>query len=311
MGGSPSPQTTTTVSQPSPQATQAINMAMPFLQQYAANPPQLPSAPMTAGFTAPQVAGQNMALQAGGPGGPQAGVVGSAAGGENFMTSGQVLSPSSNPALQSWINSAVQPIQQTYAENIMPQISQGAAATGNTGSSEEGIAQGLAARGEQQAIGATTANIANQGYLSGLNAMTQGLALSPAIAGEQTLPATTTSGVGDVQQAQNQAQINEMIQRYMFPQMEPAQMANELLAAGSSIPGGTNTSTASAPQTSLAQMMLGGGALAGGLLGNQGIAGLGSAMGSGISSLGSLLGGAGGAGAGMSALDLLPMAMLA
>ena len=311
MGGSPSPQTTTTVSQPSPQATQAINMAMPFLQQYAANPPQLPTAPMTAGFTAPQVAGQNMALQAGGPGGPQAGVVGSAAGGENFMTSGQVLSPSSNPALQSWINSAVQPIQQTYAENIMPQISQSAAATGNTGSSEEGIAQGLAARGEQQAIGATTANIANQGYLSGLNAMTQGLALSPAIAGEQTLPATTTSGVGDVQQAQNQAQINEMIQRYMFPQMEPAQMANELLAAGSSIPGGTNTSTASAPQTSLAQMMLGGGALAGGLLGNQGIAGLGSAMGSGISSLGSLLSGAGGAGAGMSALDLLPMAMLA
>jgi len=311
MGGSPSPQTTTTVSQPSPQATQAINMAMPFLQQYAANPPQLPTAPMTAGFTAPQVAGQNMALQAGGPGGPQAGVVGSAAGGENFMTSGQVLSPSSNPALQSWINSAVQPIQQTYAENIMPQISQSAAATGNTGSSEEGIAQGLAARGEQQAIGATTANIANQGYLSGLNAMTQGLALSPAIAGEQTLPATTTSGVGDVQQAQNQAQINEMIQRYMFPQMEPAQMANELLAAGSSIPGGTNTSTASAPQTSLAQMMLGGGALAGGLLGNQGIAGLGSAMGSGISSLGSLLSGAGGAGAGMSALDLLPLAMLA
>ena len=190
------------------------------------------------------------------------------------MTSGQVLNPSSNPALQSWIQSAIQPIQQTYSENIIPQIRQSAAATGQEGSSEQGIAEGIAGRGEQQAIGATTSNIANQGYLSGLNAMLQGLSLSPSIAGEQTIPAATTSAVGDVQQAQNQAQIYEAIQKYMFPQMVPGLMAGELMGGAGAVPGGTTSTTGTMPGTSLGQMLMGGGSIAAGLLGNKGLAGL-------------------------------------
>jgi len=273
-GGSSQPYSQTTTSTPSPQAQQLMGMAMPFYQQMAANPPTLPSFPMTAGFTAPQTTGQNMALQAGGAGGPQAGIVGSAAGGENFMTSGQALSPSSNPALQSWIQSAVQPIQQTYSENIIPQIRQSAVATGQEGGSEQGIAEGIAGRGEQQAIGATTSNIANQGYLSGLNAMVQGLSLAPSIAGAQTIPAATTSAVGDVQQAQNQAMINEQIQRTMFPQLEPGLMASELMGGAGAVPGGTTATTGTMPGTSLGQMLMGGGAITAGLLGSKGLAGL-------------------------------------
>jgi len=273
-GGSSQPYSQTTTSTPPPQAQELMGMAMPFYQQMAANPPKLPDFPMTAGFTGPQTTGQNMALTAGGPGGPQAGIVGSAAGGEGFMTSGKVLSPSSNPALQDWINSAIKPIQQTYSEDVIPQIRQSAAATGQEGSSEQGIAEGIAGRGEQQAVGATTSNIANQGYLSGLNAMLQGLSISPSIASAQTIPAATTSAVGDVQQSQEQAQINEAIQKYMFPQMVPGLMAGELMGGAGAVPGGTTSTTGTMPGTSLAQMLMGGGTVAAGLLGKGGIPGL-------------------------------------
>src|SRR3974390_2464389 len=274
MGGSSQPVSQTTTSTPSPQASQLLGMAMPYWQQMANNPPQLPNFPMTAGFTDPQKQGQNMALGAGRPGGPQAGIVGSAAGGENFMTSGNVWNPSSNPALSGWIQSAIKPIQQTYSEDIIPQIRQGATATGQYGGSEQGIAEGLAARGEEQAIGGTTSNIANQGYLSGLNAMVQGLGLSPSIAGEQTMPAATTSAVGDVQQAQNQAQINEAIQKYVFPQLVPGRRAGELTGPAGAIPGGTTSTTGTMPGTSLAQMLMGGGSIAAGVLGKGGLPGL-------------------------------------
>jgi hypothetical protein len=309
-GGSSQPISQTTVSTPSPQAQQLIGSAMPFLQQFAANPPQLPGFPMTAGFTPAQTAGQNMAL---GAAGQQGNIVGGAGGLENWMTGGGALSPSSNPALQSWINAAVQPIQQTYSEQIDPAIRQAAVSSGQYGGSEQGIAEGLAGRGEEQAIGATTANIANTGYLSGLNATMQALGLAPATAGAQTLPAQTTSAVGDVQQAQNQAQINEQIMRTMFPQMMPLQVGQELLSAGASIPGGTATTTGSMPTTSLGQMLMGGGAIAGGLLGNQGLGGLMSGAGNMFGSIGSglsgLLGGgaAGAAGGTSMAGDLLPL----
>lgn len=90
----------------------------------------------------------------------------------NFLMGGQVLDPSTNPGLQGSIDAATRPLVQTFANTIMPGIRSGAIENGQLGSNREGIAQGLASRDLMNKIADTTAQIVNQNYQTGLNAMT-------------------------------------------------------------------------------------------------------------------------------------------
>jgi hypothetical protein len=262
-----------------PEQQQMINLAMPEFQQLATKGINLPGFPMTAGFTPTQMQGQTMALDA--ATGLQSPVTTSAGQGSQFMTSGDVLHPGTNPALQEYIDAATKPIQQNLTESTLPDIRMGAVGTGNMGSTREGIAEGLASGRAAQAEGLTAAQIANQGYLGGLSAETAALQSSPAVAGEQTMPAGTTSAVGDVQQQQNQAAINEQILRTMFPQELPTELGPLFTDVASALPGGTVSTTGTTTGTTtgqqsmnpgLASLLLGGGSVAAGLLGKGGLA---------------------------------------
>jgi hypothetical protein len=219
---------------------------MPGAEAFAQTGPSsvIPPYSAVAGFDPAQTAGQEQVLGAV-PG--QQGVVGSAATGNQFLTSGDVLRPDSNPALAQYMDAATKPLYQNLTEQVLPSVRSGAAAADQFGSSRQGIAEGLAAGRTAQAAGAATADIANKGYQTGLDAMTKGIGLAPQTAQDLALPGLTTSGVGDVRQQLAQAMLGEQAQRYQTTGMWPLLQAQSLAGMAGSLPGAGTTTTASGP----------------------------------------------------------------
>lgn len=258
MGSSSQPSTSTTTVQ-NPGQDKLINLGIPFLQQFAANPPNLPSAGTVAPFDPAQTAGQEDILGAAAPGGSQQTLANTAAGGANFLGSGAALDPSTNPALQDTINAATLPIQQNLTESTLPAVRSAATQTGQFGSSRQGIAEGLAAGRASQAEGATAAGIANQGYQSGLDAMIKNLALIPQTQQAQLAPGLATSGVGDVRQSMSQQLLGEKNLYEQYPQLLPLLLGQSFIGTGAAIPaqGSTTTGTSSGGNTGLQAAGLG------------------------------------------------------
>lgn len=272
--GKPTPATSTTTIQQDPAAQELKALGLPFLRQFAENPPQLPTGPLTAGFDPLQTAGQEAVL---GQTGTQSNIVGDAAKTSHFL-SGDVLNPESNPALGKYISAATLPLYQNLTENVLPSIRSGAETTGNFGSTRQGIAEGLAAGRTAQAAGSVSADIANKGYQAGLDSLVKNLALTPQTAQSQLIPGVTTSGVGDVRQALTQAQLQEANLRQIYPQLLPFLMGSSLFNTASTIqPVGTTTTGQASAQNPITQGLglgiAGLGAL-GSLGGSAGIAGL-------------------------------------
>lgn len=272
-GGSTPSTSTTTVNNPGQQ--ELIQLGLPFLRQFAANPPNLPSGGTVAPFDPAQTAGQEGVLSATAPGGVASSLAGTGAGAQGFLTSGAALSPDSNPALQQTIDAATKPIQQNLTESTLPAIRSGATGSGQFGGSRQGIAEGLASGRASQAIGATSAGIANQGYQSGLDAMTKGLALLPQSLQAQLFPSLATSGVGDVRQQQTQALMGQSNLYEQYPQLLPLLLGQTFAGIGAGIPAQGSTTTGTSSQASPLMQGLG--------LGISGLGALGG--GSGIAAL--------------------------
>lgn len=308
MGGSPNQGTQTTTSTPSPAAQNLANSSAALAANYAGmGGLTLPGFSPIAGFTPNQVAGQNMATSMAGPGGALQQLSNNAVGANTFLTTGAALDPSSNPGLAKAITAAQQPVMQNFQESVIPGLRSNATATGNIGSSREGVAEGMAT----QQLGSTLGNIAgtmeNANYQNALDQMTKAMGLTPTVDTAAITPATTMSGVGDVQQALNQSNLGYLWNSKLFPQENLLSTAQALGQIAGSLPGGTTSSTASGSTSpSALQYMLGAGSLGAGLFGSGGL--FGSA---GLGSLSSLLGMGGGASAGSSiAPYLLAGAML-
>lgn len=296
MAGNSNPPTTSTNSQSttsnqatgsttqvlSPEQQTLLGWAMPYLQQFATQPPNVGASNTVAPFNATQQSGQAQVL---GGTGAQQGIVGSAGDASQFLTSGAALDPSTNAGLRGTIEAAQRPIFENLNESIIPGIRQEAIPGANYGGTRQGIAEGIATKGAIREAGDVGSKLAFAGYQSGLDAMTKALGLAPATAGAQSIPGATTSAVGDVQQQQQQ----RVLDANALQQWLPLILGQTLAGQAGSIPGGTVTSTGtttgtgtnvgtsvgSAPQSSLANTLLGAGSVASGLLGNQGIAGLG------------------------------------
>lgn len=269
-GGSTPSTSTTTVNNPRQQ--ELYGLAMPFLKQFAASPPKLPTGGTVAPFDPSQTMGQEQVLEA--AGGGMTDLAGSGRRMSEFL-SGDVLSPSTNPALAATIRGATLPIQQNFLESTLPALRGGAEATGGFGGSRRGIAEGLASGRASQAIGSTAAGIANQGYQSGLDAMLKNLALLPQTMQAQLMPGLATSGVGDVRQSLSQALIGERNLYEMYPQLLPLLMGQSLAGIGSGMQpaGSTTVGTSSQPNPWMQGAGLGLAGL-GALGGGQGIAAL-------------------------------------
>lgn len=276
LGGS-----TTTKNQTilNPQQKALVGLGMPAAKKYAmTNPTISGKTPMVAGFTAPQMQGQNMALAA--AKGGQQNLANESADTSKFLLH-DVLFPGSNPALAGTIDAATRPIQQNLMEETLPGLRSGAAVGGQYGSSRQGLAEGLASGRASQAIGDTGAKVANANYQAGLDAMTKALGLVPQTQAAQLAPAVTTSGVGEVQQGQKQDTIDANLARQMYNKNAYITKAQNLIGLASGTPGG-GTSSSATGKTGLLSGALGGASLGAklfpGVAGAAGGAGIGALL---------------------------------
>lgn len=132
--------------------------------------------------------------------------------GNDFLSSGAVLNPDSNPYLSQYASSAVRPVFENLMQNVMPGIRTDAAISGNAGGSRQGIAEGLATQGALKTAGDITSGLYSNAYGQGLGAMTQGLGLAPQTANLGLLPANVINQIGGEQQALQQQKLQNPLQ---------------------------------------------------------------------------------------------------
>jgi len=190
-------------------------------------------------------------------------------------------SVANNPVLNDQIQQGQQDINRNLQENILPSIGAGAAATGNTGSTRRGVAEGVAMRGamEQGSDLATNlqANAYNQGINQagdwargeqfGQNYQMQGanqLANIGQVGSGQMMSGYGMGsgayqdllGAGAYERGLEQQQLGDEQARFDYAQLAPWENLQRYQQAISGDYGGTTTSTASGPSTAnqLAQM---------------------------------------------------------
>jgi len=275
-GGDKTPPTQTTTYQLSPEQRELMNLAMPGVKQFAATVPQRYQGSGVAPFDPAQVAGQNIAL---GAAGEQGNLARSAAGANQFYTSGDIWNPASNPNLQGAIDASVRPIYENLEERALPAIRGEAVSTGNYGSSRQGIAEGIATREASRAAGDTASKLAQGQYETNVNAQLKAMGLLPTVQQGQLAEATTTSGVGDVRQSREQAVLNELISNFGYDQIAPFLQSKEIMALLTGLPGGTVQSTGSNPPGASPGMKALGGAASGAALGTAIMPGIGTGIG--------------------------------
>lgn len=169
-----------------------------LFNQYQNNPQSL-----IAGFTQPQVQGQQQALDT--ASGPL-----SQLAGQGNQAFGQALNvdPSQSPYYQSALQSSFNPFVRNFLQSILPGIRSEAVGVGQAGSSRQGIAQGLASQGLLQQLGDITSNTANNAYNTGIQSRLSALGLLPQIQQSNLLPSNVYQQIGQQQQAQNQQNLN-------------------------------------------------------------------------------------------------------
>jgi hypothetical protein len=208
----------------------------------------------------------------------------------------------SNPYAQEWAEALEQNlggmydkaagrVAQSFSQDIMPNISLDAALAGQSGSSRQGVAEGLAAQGAQRELADLANQLANQGsasmadfyatqYGQGLDAAKAGLLSAPAVAGMSQMPYQSLYGVGDLIQEQAYQPIQEDIDRYYYNQQAPWNDLSLYQGMITGVPGGLGTTTIDDPNA--------GGNKAGSALGG---AASGAAMGSSFGPWGTAIGG--------------------
>lgn len=272
--GKPQTSTSTTTQQLSPQQQQLLGLTNPVFKSYFNSDGSINASPYTgqtqAGTNPLQTLGQSMALQT--AQGPAQGAVDATLQGTNFLTSGQVLDPNTNPGLAGTLQAATRNLTNNFSRSVLPSIRDDAVMSGGYGGSGQGIAEGLAASDLNNQVADTTSQLLSQNYQSGLDAMTKGLAFAPSNISAAFTPATAVSGVGDVQQNQQQSQINDLINNYYTKQFFPLQLAEELAGVAMGQPGGSASTASTTPSTGGSTLnnvlsgVLGGGSIAASLL---------------------------------------------
>jgi len=233
---------TSTVTTLAPWQQSLVGKALPQASAYAREDLSIkPSTELVAPFDPLQLTGQNTALQ---EANAQQAIANRGAATSQFLMNPAALTAAGNPMEQAAIDAATRPIYQGLTESELPQLRSGAAASGQYGSSRQGIAEGLASGRASQAAGDTAAKIAESAYQSNLDAMTKALGLMPQTEQAQTMPAATISGVGEVRQAQRQASDEANLQRQFYNQNIPLQKAQNLTQLTTGLPGGGTSSSA-------------------------------------------------------------------
>lgn len=196
----------------------------------------------------------------------------------------------SNPVIADYVKAARRSLDDAFTESVLPGIGSGAIAAGGYGDTRHGVAQGIATGKYLNAAGDMSAQIYNNAYNQGLDAMTRGIALSPTTYSTISSPATTLDAVGSLRRQDQQLRQQDQFIRnnwdYLF--------AQDMLGMLGSLPGGTQVGTVTGPPTTEPSAVSKGigGAMSGlGMVGSLASAGMAinPAVGMGLGALASIL----------------------
>lgn len=205
----------------------------------------------------------------------------------DFLQSGALLDPRTNPVLASMSNAAVRPIYQNLTRTVLPSIRGDYAGSNMFGGSRQGIAEGLAITDANQRAADVTTELQNNAFNQGLGAMLSssnqaaslagqgiGSGISGAVGGAGVgaqvggtgydtalrslmgskelgqlafLPGLVESGVGQQVQGQQGAKLQEASSRYMTQQMLPFLKAQDVAGLAFGLGGGSAVTETSQP----------------------------------------------------------------
>ena len=261
----PSQTTTTNLT---PQQKEIQKLAMPGIREFAATVPERYQGSQVAGFDPLQTQGQEQVLSA--AQGQQQQLANAATNANTFALT-DIWNPSTNPNLQNAIDAAVRPITEQYQGVVRPAIRDDFQGAGQQfGGSRRNVAEGVAGRGYLRQVGDTASKLVQDQYANNLSAYIKALGLVPQTQQAALAPGLTTSGVGDVRQALSQLMLNQDVSNFNYDQLAPFLQSKELWALLNTAPGGSTTTTATAPAVNKPVAALGGaaaGASLGGTLG--------------------------------------------
>jgi hypothetical protein len=206
-----------------------------------------------------------------------------------------------NPFQAQMIQAATRPLEQQFANQVLPNISSMFSRAGRYGSNAMQGALGQATEGFGRALGDVTSNIAGQQFQAerGLQqqaqlAQAQLASAAPQIYGQQFLPSQQLAQVGAAREAIAAQPLQEQMARFNFGQQLPFQQLSGYLSSVYGSPMGsfgTQTQTTTMPRNPLMGGLAGAGLgyLGGQFLGGSGLmnpvsqgiigAGLGGALG--------------------------------
>lgn len=290
-GGGDGNTTSTTVQQLSPEQKKILGLATPIFEQYLKGGTEGLKGLVYPGYTvAPQspteqLASSMLKTQATGA---LTDTSNAMLGGLNFLSSGQVLRPESNPGLQGAIDAATRPITKSFGEVIMPQVRGDAILSGGYGSNRQEINTRMAASDAERQIGDTAAALAFQGYNSGLDAMGRSLAFAPSVMQAAQTPGMTLSAIGAQERGFEQQMISDEMTRFYNQNFFPLMLAQQIAGTAFGYPGGSTLATTSGAGGGGPGAL--GGAIGGAALGTSIMPGWGTAAGAGIGALLGLFG---------------------
>jgi len=250
--------TQTTTVKLSPEQQQILGYAMPLIENYAASTPQQWPGSTVAPTTDAQAQGQQMILNA--AAGPATDLANAGASANNFLL-GDIWNPSTNPYLQQAIDAAIRPITENYQQVVKPGNRDTFVNAGQVfGGSQRAKTDAWDANNYLRNVGDTASKLVQDQYANNLNAMVKALGLVPQTQATQYSPGVATAGVGEVQQAQNQAELNSAINQFYYPQYQDLLQAQDLVGLLGAVPGGSAQTVGSTPTSSPWARGLGGAA---------------------------------------------------
>jgi hypothetical protein len=131
-----------------------------------------------------------------------------------------------NPYVQNMMQSNQFMANRNLSENLLPQIAGGAVASGQMGGSRQGIAEGLAMRGTQEALANANAQTMMDAYGKGLGAQQGALALAPQTMGMGMQPMDVMGQVGQYNQGIDQQALSADMDRWNYNQQAPYDALN-------------------------------------------------------------------------------------
>jgi hypothetical protein len=126
-----------------------------------------------------------------------------------------------NPYVMNQVMANTGLLNRNLSENLLPMIQDNATQAGQSGSSRQGVAEGIALRGTQEAAARQAAATMNQAYGQGLNARQGAMGMSPQMLGLGMLPGMQQSTFGNALNAEAQKYINEAMTRHQYDQDMP------------------------------------------------------------------------------------------